>query len=128
MSSGWPSSVTNPQQQQGAASCAFTAQGDFVCASAPPAGGVARQRAGVEPFNTTTMNMKSLMLCPTSPFERPNCATECSVLVKNDKCDHLDKDTDAANYRKCTLCMQGCCRERGVPPHGLLANTLLGSR
>lgn len=100
--------------------CAYTAQGEYVCTTT---------QAQMSDDNNkehffSAMDKSSLIMCPTNPFERPNCTTECSMLVKNDACAHLDADTDTTNHQKCKLCRQGCCRERGIPPHGLIALSL----
>jgi hypothetical protein len=108
----------------------YTTQGEYVCAGAQrtiPAGKrkpVEAYVGDMDPGPVRIVGIRSAMTCPTNPFERPNCTTDCSTLVKNSGCSHIDQKTDDAQYRNCSMCMQKCCREEGVPTHTLFTGML----
>jgi len=119
MASGWPTSVTG----QNGGRCGFSAQGEYVCA---PSSDTPGSSVNVEKYTQVNPG-SSFLSCPTSPYERPNCTTECSLLIRDDSCAHLEHN-DSPELRKCKLCQLGCCRETGVPSHGLVSMLLQKNR
>ena len=109
-----------------ASSCAYTAQGELVCSKpttnhAHDTRGMARFQTSTETFASgTSMQVSS---CPTNPAERPDCSTQCSLLKRNGDCAH-HSDPASLAFRMCSMCLQGCCKEHGVPAQSKLMSVM----